>query len=698
MTDPFKKARSAKGRDTADSLEIERIIRLPIVQAVDDAVIDAFCAEEVQARYFEEGFRLFGTQVGAVLAWDLYGGLFAPIGVGWGKTLITLMIANRAYERGDSERSMLFVPSQVYHQLTKTDIPWARKRVGLSVPFHLLGGRSLEDRRRMAGSGKKGCYILPYSLLSTRDSEALLSGDHHDPPANKPAIDGIRPDLLILDEAHNVKNPKAARTQRLRRYMSSYQPRLVALSGTITSKSINDYHHLITQALRHLSPLPLNEALANNWSYVLDPEKPGADFGRSGSASKTGPLSPLVKWAKKRFPDDEIPDGIPGFRKAYRLRLTSTPGVVATGDYEIGVSLTIENESVPKFKQDPKWPDLDKMMKQVEDEWRTPSGDEIEHGFHKWRYLYELTTGFYYKLRWPAIEELTRKGLSEGEAKEYLALALEHHEAKQEFSRALRKWIEYQGRPGLDTPLLVESSMAQHGDRAVGKALYSLWKAKKDLEFDGMPERISEPVRICDYKIAHAVKWAEKLLHKTRGHEGAIIWAHHDDPGRWLADALKAAGLPYLWCPSESVRKGSNAAILDPKNADKIVVASMGGHGTGKNLQHFQHQFFLQFPRQADLLEQVLGRTHRNGQQADELCPATCNTTDFDHQNMWACLIDALYIHQTTGARQKAIYSSYNPLPRRFPADFLRERGFTDVKQLDREAKARLEEKFGEIS
>jgi hypothetical protein len=122
----------------------------------------------------------------------------------------------------------------------------------------------------------------------------------------------------------------------------------------------------------------------------------------------------------------------------------------------------------------------------------------------------------------------------------------------------------------------------------------------------------------------------------------------------------------------------------------------MGGHGTGKNLQHYDEQFFLQFPRQADTLEQVLGRTHRNGQQADEMLPVTCHTTDFDHQNLWACLIDSLYIHQTTGSRQKAIYASYDPMPRRFPTDFLRERGFTDVAQLDREAKARLAEKFGE--
>lgn len=699
MGDPFRRARPAKGRDTADTLEIARIVALPIVPAVDEAVIEAFCAEEVQARYFEEGFRLFGTQVGAVLAWDLYGGLFAPIGVGWGKTLITLMIANRAYERGESQRSMLFVPSQVYEQLTKTDIAWARKRVGLSVPFHLLGGRSLDDRRMMAGSGKRGCYVLPYSLLSTRDAEALLSGDHDDPPPNKRAIDGIRPDLLILDEAHNVKNPKAARTARLRRYMNARQPRLVALSGTITSKSINDYHHLISHALRELCPLPQSETLATNWSYVLDPEKPGADmFAGRGSASKTGPLTPLVNWARKHFPERQFPQGIPGFRQAYRLRLTTTPGVVATGDYEIGVSLTIENKPVAKHKEHPEWRKVEDLMKQVEDEWRTPSGDEIEHGFHKWRYQYELTAGFYYKLRWPSIDELTRRGLGEDEAQVYLDQALEHHEARQLFARALRRWIEYQGRPGLDTPLLVTSNMSQHGHRDVGKPLFELWRAMKDLEFDGMPERISEPVRLCDYKITHAVEWAKALLHETKGAQGGLVWVHHDDPGRWAAEALKAAGLPTLWCPSESVRKGSNSAILDPSNADKILVASMGGHGTGKNLQHFEHQLFLQFPRQADLLEQVLGRTHRNGQQADELNPSTCNTTDFDHQNMWACLIDALYIHQTTGARQKAIYASYNPLPRRYPEDFLRERGFTDIAQLDREARARLEEKFGDLS
>ena len=101
MADAFHRVRQQAGRPTADKLEIHRIVSLPVIDAVDEATIEAFCEEEVEARFFMEGFRLFGTQVGAVLAWDLYDGLFAPIGVGWGKTLLTLMIANYAFAHQD---------------------------------------------------------------------------------------------------------------------------------------------------------------------------------------------------------------------------------------------------------------------------------------------------------------------------------------------------------------------------------------------------------------------------------------------------------------------------------------------------------------------------------------------------------------------------------------------------------------------
>lgn len=667
----FTKTETIKHRDTASSLEIDRIVRLPIIGHPTSEEIEAFCEEELEARYFEDGFRLFPTQVGAVLAYDLYGGLFAPIGVGWGKTLITLMIANRAFQRKEATKIILFVPSQVYHQLTHTDIPWARKRVDLRVPFILLGGKSKNERLAIANSGKKGCYIMPYSLLSTKDSHDVLFG--------------IKPTLLILDEAHSVKNQDAARTKRISRYMGQHQPKLVALSGTITSKSIRDYHHLISNALREYSPLPMDPQLATNWSFVLDAEAEPSD-------AQVGYIQPLIYWARRHYPRERLPLGVPGFRAAYKLRLRSAPGVVSTGDLEIGVSLVVENLPVQNYKGREGFTKLSELIKQVEELWITPSGDEIDYGFHKWRYLFELSAGFYHRLRWPTIAEICSKGLvTAREAEAYLLGAQEHHEALQAYHRELRRWLQYHSKPKLDTPFLVGADMHANGPKNVGPTLYEVWRESKELEFEGMPERISEPIRVCDYKVEHAVQWAKE--HPN----GGLIWFHHDDLGRWTADRLKQEGINAIWCPADSTRKGSNAIVEDPTNADRILVISIGGHCTGKNLQHFQDQLFLQFPRESSRAEQAIGRTHRNGQKADEIIVHTMNTLMFDHLNLSACLVDALYIQQTTGTRQKLCYAGYNPLPKMYPIDFLRERGFVDVKQLDPAARQLLIEKFGPL-
>lgn len=660
-------------RDTAGSLEIDRIIGLPVIPELLPLEVEVFSEQEIQARYFEDGFRLFPVQAASVLAYDTYGGLFGPVGVGWGKTLITLMIADRALRKG-IERSMLFVPSQVYSQLTNTDIQWARKRVGLRVPFMLMGGKSRQERHRIASSGKKGCYVFPYSLLSTRDTDEILNL--------------ISPGLLMLDEVHNVKNMRAARTKRLfgpDGYVTRNCPEIVALSGTITSKSIRDYGHLISHALREWSPLPMEFALIEQWAQALDA---GADPGDA----QTGPMRPLLKWFRTHWPTEKLPPHISGYRKAYNRRLTTCPGVVSTGDAEIGTSLTFENLPVKGYKSAEGFQELNRLMDQVEDLWLTPSGDEIDWGFHKWRYLYELSSGFYHNLRWPTIPELMRRAhfsrLTEHEVEAYLEQAKACHEARNEFNKKLRRWIQYRGRSEMDTPFLITSNMHTYEDRDVGAELYNAWRAAKDLEFEGMPERLSEPILVCDYKIKHAVEWAKK-------YGKGLVWYLHDALGEWTSQAMLDAGVDALWCPAESRRKGMNDQIRDPANKDRVLVSSAGGHGTGKNLQHHSNSLMLQFFRQSDTFEQVLGRIHRNGQLEDELIVHFNNTLEFDDLNASACIIDALYQHQTVGTRQKLIYGSWNPLPALYPEEFLMERGFQDVYQLDPAARAALVEKFG---
>lgn len=666
------------GANYMEAAEIKRIVGLPAIRPMDTAELEEFNRTHVLALPFLNGFRLFPIQAEALAAYETYGGLFAPIGVGWGKTAVTLLCAEHAYKSRGIERILLLVPSNVLSQLADVDIAWVRARMPLSVPIHILGGKVANYRRALSASGRRGLYIMPYSLLSTKDTSENLNA--------------IRPGLIIADEAHNLANAEAARTRRLMKALEDFSPEFIALSGTITSKTIKNYWHLIKAALKDRCPLPLSAHMTNDWAALIDAQASSPD-APAPTSNTSSPILPLVVWAKEHFPRARggFPQDVFGFRRAYQARLTSCPGVVSSGDAEIGTSLVLSNNPVADHETHPDWPKLKNLVDTVEELWQTPNGDELEHAIHKWKWLNELSAGFYNELIWPTAEKLAeRRRITVPAAENLLDRARVHHAAGQEYAKALRSWLLASSKPGIDTPFLVGQDMMRHQSAHVGQKLYSLWSDWKDLDFEGRPERDSRAVRVCGYKVEAAGRWAQKL-HADNPHAGAILWVHHQELGEWLYEHLMALGLPALHCPAG---ENANAAIRDPANASRFVVASISAHGTGKNLQHFQEQFFLQWPRDARAAEQALGRTHRNGQKADELVVNTCHTLTFDAMNFAACLNDALYIHQTTGNRQKLIYAIYDPLPKIFPPAVLFQRGLEAI-ALDNEQQAMLHEKFG---
>lgn len=649
------------GADPSNYSELSRILALPLRGTLSKQEVEEFSRQEIRPHWFAQGFRWMENQARAILHYDEVGGLLAPCAVGSGKTGITVAIAARAYRKG-VRRVLLFVPPQVYPQLVKRDLPFWKARVDLAVPWHFLGNRKKSERARVYGRGMDGVYVAPYSLLSAQDASEML--------------EAVAPGLVILDEAHLVKNPTAARTRRLRAYLNARHPEVVALSGTITSKSVKDYHHLVKAALGPRSPLPTSTVLAYDWGNIIDA---GAFF----QYSATGPIRPLVKWAREQWPEEQFPYSQAGFRKAFQHRLTSAPGVVATfGERDIGSSLLLVNQPVAHYERALGWPELEEHFRVLEEEWKTPNGDEIEHAIHTFKWNLELSAGFYNQLRWPEPGE-------RGATAEAIARAKEHHDAQQEYARVLRRWLQDDYVPGLDTPFLVGREMSQHGAARVGSRLYVPWKEAKDLEFEGMPQRIPEAVRVCPYKVQHAVEWARKLPRGT----GGIVWFHHQEIGRWATELLEAAGFEAVYCPAG---RAANERILDTK-PNQIVVASIEAHGTGKNLQHFHQQLVLQWPRPAKTAEQLLGRLHRTGQEADEVVTATCATIEFDQVLFFACVVDALYQHQTTGVRQKLVYATYEPLPKVFPLEALTQRGIEGVPRLTPEQKSLLEEQFGSL-
>lgn len=668
-------------RDPETFAEIRRICGLPIVWPLSPEEVTAVSQHECLATATAEGFELLEPQANGVLSYDAYGGLFAKVGVGRGKTLLSLMLAERGWRKG-LRRILLLLPASTLRKTIggkhgRGEIAWARSKVPLSVSFFPLRGRKKMEAQ--LSQGWDGCYIASYNSVSN----------------NPELVKRVAPDLIICDEAHALKNRRAACTKRVLSWVDEHGPDLCVMSGTMTGKGLKDYWHLIRAALRNNCPLPLTSTLCDEWGSVID----STASSRSSDAA-TGPIMPLVEWAQRHDPEaKQYPETLTGFRQAYALRLTTSPGVVNTGDTEVGTSIIMVNDPAP-VPQGEDAKELERLMLQLEQQWLTPNLDEIEHAIHIYKWKYELTTGFYNELYWETPEQLSlrhaRGGrpMTESEASGLLDRAREHHGLKNEYNRILRGWLKDRGHPGLDTPMLVGAAIARGA--SLDSELVDAWKAARAAEFEGMPERQSRAVRICDYKVAHAARWAQKAVPKGRG---AVIWYYHAEIGRWLKEEFERVfGEGRVVYAPAGEKSNEKLTEFEPKNCGKdpgvFVIASVSAHGTGKELQTFQHQLYVQWPRSAILAEQSLGRLHRLGQQADELLVFRCDTTDFDVQNFSATLNDSVYIHQSTRDRQKLVFASYDPLPTVYPTEWLHENGF-NVKKLSAEQQALLVDKFG---
>ena len=632
-----------------ENQELDRILALPprIVADPEDVEITSF--ETLSAESFDLGERLLPTQVDAINTFAECRGGFFPIGVGFGKSGISLMVSQIAFDRGWARKILLMVPVHLVNGLMKRHIPEWRKRVNLSLQFHVLAGQPKNVRKRIAESGAPGVYVMPYSLMSSTDANDLLA-----------AIDA---DMVVADEAHKLKNPRSACTKRLMHFVKNREeaPICVFMSGSMTTKSVMDYHHLIDAALGDGSPLPRKQSLAYTWGLVIDSN------GSPSPGLVANTFSRIITWANNAFQEEKAKfntgAAIKNARNAFRARLTTTPGVVATADDRPAASLAIDNWECGDHGME-----LQDLIYRCKEEYVTPQGEPIDHAIHVYKWLRELSSGFYNSLVWPETETFAKnRRISVEEAGSRIARSKEHLEAQQAYHSELREFFK-DAPIGLDTPTDVGLAISR-GNAEIPGSLARLWHEMKGLDFEGRPDRISIPVRVDDYKIQAVVKWAKE--YKT-----GVIWTYHREFGEWCMEALTAAGLNPAHAPS-----GADELIEslgDPGRGgkgDRLVVASIPAHGVGRNLQKFQNQLFAEWPRSSMLAEQTLGRVHRTGQEMDEVLVHTLIKTQFDEINRAATLNDAAYALQTLGASQRVLYADYTELPKVFDPRALKAAG-----------------------
>lgn len=658
---------SVPGLDGAGDIETRRILKLPKWLPPTDAEVEEISRRYILAEYFDgpEKFRFLKPQAWAIRDYEQVGAL-GHIPVGRGKTLLSLVLAQIAFNKKSIERIVLFVPAQVRAQLVFADIPWARRRINITTPIIDMGDLSPKHRASRA-MRERGLFIFPYSVLSGRDGGELLNS--------------IASGLVIADEAHNLRARNTARSQRFLKWIAKHdQTQFVPMSGTLTSRSVIDYHHLAVLALGEECPLPIHSMAAREWGDVLDSEAEPNEY-------QIRTLTPIRDWARATVAGD-YPPTIEGCRHAFEARFNSAPGVIKDQS-DIGTSLTYCNNEIMPPEGYPGHAEMMRLIAQVDDAWLTPNGDEIDHAMLKWKWIEELSSGFYHRLAWP-----------DGLDPAVLDRAKQHHTLSQVYHRALRDWLKHDARTGMDTPFLVGQDMVRHGDKNVGASLYRHWKAMKEAAWDGMPVRDSTPVRICDYKVAAAANWGNTFERGELDKYGASIWVHHQEVGRWIVEHLSRGPNAdrVLWAPSEGERRGVNEILIDPaQNRGKIIVASIRAHGTGKNLQFLQNMLVVQWPRDAKTAEQMVGRLHRTGQEADHLDIHLMRSTWHDHINFAACLNDALYVEQTMGMRQKVISATHDPLPKIYSDSFLRAQGL-EPQAINYATRARAQERFGGFS
>jgi hypothetical protein len=294
------------------------------------------------------------------------------------------------------------------------------------------------------------------------------------------------------------------------------------------------------------------------------------------------------------------------YREAYFRRFRSTPGVVATQDSSASCAIYMRTAqcSMPTLVR--------QAIDHLERTWTAPGGEEIEDALEMARVRRQVLCGFYYVWDWP-----------DGNPDwDWL-------DARGEWHRQVRRVLK-RSQEGRDSPLLV-ARWAQ-SDACHDRALVRAWN-----EWDAQRGKKQPPVRtvwIDKYLVDAAMRFIAKQAVPT------IIWCQH----RALLEEFEERGLPTY-----------GAGMEIPDVPAHNCAMSISAHGTGKNLQRWSENLLTSFLPNGSALEQLIGRTHRLGQQADEV-----NVWYFDqHDSVWLDIKKARevaqYITETQGNRMKIL-------------------------------------------
>lgn len=490
-----------------------------------------------------------------------YRGAFGWLQVGEGKTPPAILFP----ECVQAERPLLVVPGALLEK-TRRDI------VRLSQHFYI------SDRLRLES----------YEKLSQASGEAVLSN--------------YQPDWLAFDEAHNLKNRKAAVTKKVLRYFDEHpDANALFLTGTLSQRSLHEYEHLFRIALRERCPLPESWYELGDWSSALGVEKRRGMFQRV----RPGKLSLLCNGT-------ETGDELSRVRQAYARRLRETPGIVASTGQGCEASLRIKVTRLEMPEN------IKEAIKVLKAKGATPDGWTYSEASTIWGKTRELAIGFYYV--W-----VPRP------SPEYL-------EARSAWATPCRHVIST-NRRRLDSEGMVKQAVREGQYPEMLEPLLA-WEAAT---YEGKQEGRWLSPYVRDY----CVQWAK---------EPGIIWTQHIEFAQKLAED---SGIPYYGADGLA----PDGRFIEDHPPDKPLIASIDANGEGRNLQAWNRALFVSFPPNGSKMEQAIGREHRPGQLADTVYVELLVTCEEHEQALRDLLTDARYQQETSMQPQKVLFADWENEP-----------------------------------
>jgi len=551
--------------------EIERIAALPRRVWSDEAAQRLAEMMTRELRTSKGTMKLRPVQAIALYEAMECKGLFGPIRVGGGKTLLSALLPVVL----EAKRPVLLLPATLIEK-TVTDF------------------KKLREHWRIATN----LQLISYEILGLVQSAEKLQY--------------IQPDFIEADEGHFLKNAKAGRTRRVNRYMREHPETMFAVfSGTAMKGSLRDFARMLRWALKDRAPIPLTDDEVDVWADALDE--------KVNPLSRRRPEALFDLAAEPLHASDMEFGSVTAARRVFQSRLLETKGVVASSKND-GVTCSLrvsalEYQPAPITEQH-----IGNMRHGVKDDqgeytvlpWSTPDGWTFAQAIEFRMYLRQLALGFHGiwdprpPLAWSSARYawavFVRETLSRSRTLDTELQVVHAVDAGKLSTKTLDAWREVR-----DT-FKIQPRDVWHDDTALG---------------------------VCG-------EWMER--------EKGIVWTEHVFFGLRLAQLTGAA----YYGANGLNQSGESITNVKPGRA---IIASVQANGTGRNLQMFSTNLVTSCPPSAYTVEQLFGRTHRDGQEADTVTVDILLGCREHHDAFYRAVDGARAAADTLGHDQKLLLS-----------------------------------------